>query len=333
MTLRDEYDKLEEEYNQKFSEMSVTQEGIRYLKIRTLIDVETLKASKKLRKFLQIQKPKEVKRTAIEKKRKELFFNRSFSDQEIDRLLKEVYLELRSFRQIDFKRISSSVSRIAKEGDEYWKAWNSVYRDDIRQHIQHRFVRAMDIQSYEELLKKINKDLNPIIKGYVIISWYNQWSSTIIEDFILVHPRVVPTARRIDKVDFFFLNIPFDLKITFIPQEFITQCRREKIILKDRDVIEYIRDNPEHLMKWFYENQGESRFSDSHRLFIVLADTSNLENSWKLKADFNLIKERIDDFLNKCKMRDDINILQWEFKGEKIKGQYKTYSHLILIER
>jgi len=55
----------------------------------------------------------------------------------------------------------------------------------------------------EELFEKISKELDPVVKGYTIISWFNQWSSAIIEQFFLSNPKVIPTARRIDKVDFF----------------------------------------------------------------------------------------------------------------------------------
>lgn len=325
------YELLEKDYERSFSEMSKKPEGVRYLKIRSLIDVEPIKASQTLREFLRISE-KRMKRLNIYEIRRTLFFDSNLSNEKINELLKKVYTDLKLFRRIDFEKIKHSVIKIAQEGDEYWSAWNSVYRDDIRQHIQYHFVRTMQIQSYDELLEKINKQLDPIIKGYVIISWYNQWCSTIIEDMILTHPRVVPTARRIDKVDFFFLDIPFDLKISFIPREFIKQQVKKRNISREDEtkIINRIRDNPETLIKWFYENQGEPRFSDSHRLFIVLADSTNLENSWKLKAELSIIQNAINDFLDNYE-KDDIRIVEWSFKGRKIRGNFKTYSHIILI--
>jgi uncharacterized protein YqfB (UPF0267 family) len=322
------YEQLAKDYEQKFSQMSITPEGVRYLKIRSLVDVEPLKASRKLKNFLCISERK----VNLDEIRKKLFLDNNFSNEKLNELLREVYLELRSFRKIDFNKVKSSVSKIAEEGEEYWNAWNSVYRDNIRQYIQHHFVRNVEIQSYEELLRNIDNKLDPIIKGYVIISWYNQWCSTVIEDFIFTHPKVIPTARRIDKVDFFFLDIPFDLKITFIPRGYIKQNLRRGIISKEEDIIEEIRKAPENLIKWFYEEQGEARFSDSHRMFIVLADKSNLEKSWKLKAKFDTIQEKINSFLNSCNSINELKMVEWEFKDKKIKGKYKTYSYVILIE-
>lgn len=322
------FEKLEEEYSQNFSKMSTSPEGVRFLKIRTLIDVETLKASSELRDFLKISES-QIRRSSLIKIREKMFYNQALSNEHIDELLRRVYHELKTYRGIDFEKIKDSLLKIANEGDEYWNSWTSVYRDDIRQHIQHHFVRTTRIQSYDELLKKLERELNPVIKGYVIISWYNQWSSACIEDFILSHPKVVPTARRIDKVDFFFLDIPFDLKITFIPLEYIPK----KGFYRQEDIIQEVESNPQNLIKWFYENQGEMRFSDSHRIFIVLVNKENLEKSWKLKASLDLIQKEIAKFLEDKQSKDDITKVKWSFSGKKISGQYETYSDLILIKR
>jgi len=326
------YEELERNYEQKFSIMSTTSEGVRYLKLRTLIDVETLKASELLRETFSVKKS-EIKRTSIAELRKDIFLDEEISDDRVNELLRKVYEDLKVFRDINFKELRASLSKIANEGDEFWNAWNSVYRDDIRQHIQHHFVRTLSIQSYKELLEKIDKELDPIVKGYTIISWFNQWSSAIIEQFILSHPKVVATARRIDKVDFFFLGLPIDLKITFVPSEYIKLSIRNGVVSAPEQIIDEIRNNPQRLIKWLYENQGEPRFSDSHRLFIVLADAENLERSWKLKASFNLIQEVINDFLNSRHSKDEIPLIDWEFKGTKIQGRWKTYSDIILITK
>lgn len=326
------YEELEENYERKYSMMSVTPEGVRYLKLRTLIDVETLKASELLRETFSIKKS-EIKRASVAEFRKNIFLNRKISDDKINELLRNVYEDLKLFRAINLERLKSSLSKIANEGDEYWNAWNSVYRDNIRQHIQHHFVRTLSIQSYKELLEKIDKKLDPVVKGYTIISWFNQWSSAIIEQFILSHTKVIPTARRIDKVDFFFLDVPIDLKITFVPAEYIKLSIRSGIISNAEQIVDEIQNNPQRLIKWLYENQGEPRFSDSHRLFIMLVDPENLEKSWKLKASFDLIQEAINNFLNSRHSKKEIPLIDWEFKGSKIQGQWKTYSDIILITK
>lgn len=326
------YKKLEKAYRENFSEMSITSDGVRYLKLKTLVDVETLRASEILRKTFDIKRS-ETRRTLVEELRKTIFLDKTISDDNIDALLRKVYGDLKAFRGINFEDLKPSLSKIANEGDEYWNAWNSVYRDNIRQHIQHHFVRTINIKSYEELLEKISKQLDPVVKGYTIISWYNQWSSAIIEQFLLSHPKVIPTARRIDRVDFFFLDIPLDLKITFVPAEYITLSIKNGIISNPGQIVEEIKNNPQRLIKWLYENQGEPRFSDSHRLFIMLADAKNLERSWKLKAHFNLIQGAINNFLNSRRSKNEVPLVDWEFRGSKIRGRWRTYSDIILITK
>lgn len=50
---------------------------------------------------------------------------------------------------------------------------------------------------------------------------------------------------------------------------------------------------------WLYENQGAQRFGADNRLFVVLLDKKDIERSWELKRDFDLVFQKIDDFFNK----------------------------------
>jgi len=53
------------------------------------------------------------------------------------------------------------------------------------------------------------------------------------------------------------------------------------------------------LAVWLYENQGAQRFGADNRLFVVLLDKKDIERSWELKRDFDLVFQKIDDFFNK----------------------------------
>jgi len=50
------------------------------------------------------------------------------------------------------------------------------------------------------------------------------------------------------------------------------------------------------LIVWLYKNQGVPRFGPDNRPFVVLASKTNLEESWKLKRDFDLVVAKIDKF-------------------------------------
>lgn len=64
------------------------------------------------------------------------------------------------------------------------------------------------------------------MRGYVICSWYNHWTSIIIEDLFKDHPSVLPAVGLIKKIDFFLKDVPFDLKVTYLPEGYVADTRR-----------------------------------------------------------------------------------------------------------
>jgi len=322
-----DYAECKKRYQEEFSLMSLTPEGMRYLKVRSLIDSEPLTTSSSLRQWLGLQKQR-FNRHRIEQWRVRVFNDNKISAADLDVQLRAAYQEIIAAREWDIYKLERGLREISRTGDEYWRAWNSVYRDDIRAHIQHRFIRTPKIQDYTELLRKINEELDPIVKGYTIISWYNQWTSSLIELMIFSHPRVVPAARRIDKVDFFFCDVPIDLKVTFLPQGYLTHLRRNKQISDIKMAIADVKDQPLNLAKWLYENQGEARFSDSHRLFIVLVNERYPEQSWKLKSEFSRIKEVVDAYLTHTKQLPQVT---WEFQGRRTSGTFTTHADVLIV--
>jgi len=307
--------------------MSCTAEGLRYLKVRSLIDSEPLTASPSLRQWLDFQVQR-FTRLMVEQVRVQVFEDDSISLADLDVQLRAAYQEIQAARGWNIPKLEAGLREISRIGDKYWRAWNSVYRDDIRAHIQHRFVRTPEIQDYSELLRRIDKELDPTVKGYTVISWYNQWASALIEHMIFSHPRVVPAARRIDKVDFFFLDIPIDLKVTFLPQGYLAHLRRHAQIRDTIVAIANVKSQPLALAQWLYENQGEARFSDSHRLFIVLVNERNLEESWKLKSELSRIKEVVDAYLTNTQQ---LNSLTWSFQGQRVSGTFTTYADVLIV--
>jgi len=64
------------------------------------------------------------------------------------------------------------------------------------------------------------------MRAYVLASWYNHWSSIIIEDVFKEHQRVLPAVGLIKKIDFFVNKKPFDLKVTYLPEGYIKDWRK-----------------------------------------------------------------------------------------------------------
>ena len=133
----------------------------------------------------------------------------------------------------------------------------------------------------------------------------------MIEDHIGLHARIIPTLKNNFGVDIFFNGQPFDLKTTYLPRGY--------------SIDEAIK-NPKQLAVWMYENQGAQRFGADNRLFVILADKNNLEESWKLKRDFDFVFSKIDEFFNRTEVSTDDEIV-FTFK----KKTYITITKVLII--
>ncbi len=95
-----------------------------------------------------------------------------------------------------------------------------------------------------------------------------------------------------------------------------------------KEIISETIQNPEILIKWLYENQGVRRFDAANRFFIILIDVNNMEESWKLKRNKNILESNINSYLNDNKTIDfeDLKIsFNWEDQ------EYTTYATTLFV--
>lgn len=254
--------------------------------------------------------------------------------------------------------------------------WGGDHTNSLDKYLVTRYVKA--IISYDELQSKV-PEIGDAAYGYVMSSWYNHWSSILIEHVFKSHVSVIPTVGQVKGVDFFVDGIPFDLKVTHLPKGFIDQILKAKnykpeltylksqakalgitfdkdasddvinyqIIAKLKDVntqaandvldttknrrqeiLSYALDNPKELSKWLYENQGDMRFGAENRLFLVLIDNDNWDNSWSLKRNINLLRPKIMGYLDSFSSEniEDMKI-EFTFKSHL----YTTYADILFI--
>lgn len=102
--------------------------------------------------------------------------------------------------------------------------WGGDYKNNLDKYLVDSFIKVY--RSYDELSAKIEGEIARSVAGYVLNSWYNHWSSILIENVFKTHRAVLPTVGQIKKVDFFIGQIPFDLKVTYLPANFIEEKRR-----------------------------------------------------------------------------------------------------------
>lgn len=228
------------------------------------------------------------------------------SDNVIDNFIKTQYKKRILERQnlISDDELKQEIQKVREF------SWG-VVQGQLDQKIQVEYVRK--IFRYNDLISKVKEKLHDDITFYVICTWYNHWTTVLIEEHIAQHPKVIPTLKPIKGIDIFFDGQPFDLKITYLPREY--------------PINEAIR-NPKDLAIWMYENQGPQRFGADNRLFVVVVDTKNPEDSWKLKRDFPLILKEIDEFFNSSSVtRNDEIIFSFN------KKTYTTVAKVLLITK
>lgn len=250
-------------------------------------------------------------------------------------------------------------------------AWGGDQNNSLDKHLVSRYVKV--ISNYDMLVVKRSEIANNAW-NYVQTSWYNNWTSYLIEALFKRHPKVVSAVGEIKSVDFFIGDVPVDLKVTYFPNQYMDEKLKEKLgktelswlkakaktvslmadpnqtssqqlytiteklkemghgdILAEirkykSEVIQHAQSNKEELMTWLYENQGEMRFGSENRIFVILVDSSDMNDSWKMKRAFGLIEPRVIDYL------DDYNqtsLKEVNFTFKKV--SYKSLADIIFV--
>ncbi|MBR5213129.1 MAG: hypothetical protein IKV92_02610 [Akkermansia sp.] len=250
-------------------------------------------------------------------------------------------------------------------------AWGGDQNNSLDKHLVSRYVKI--ISSYDELLNK-QSEIAENAWNYVQTSWYNNWTSYLIESLFKRHENVISAVGEIKSVDFFLNHNPIDLKVTFFPSQYMEEKlkvklgKRELTWLKQKakvlgitvdctqsdaqqlytltekleeigqtDIIDELKNkrkevisdaqsNELELMTWLYSHQGEMRFGAENRLFVILVDSSNINESWKMKRAFSLIEPKVKNYLDNFNT-NSLREINFTFKG----NSYKSLADIIFI--
>ena len=349
-------------------EFTTNSEGVLWLKIKSI-------ARKEIMNNFLIENKILLQNTKINLQFEELFellkINIKNSHTLLDKFIRKVDLNQRD-----------SIDELSLV-DELYKlkffSWGGNYSNALDKYLVDSYVKVY--KNFDILMSKFEIEISRAVQGYVLCSWYNHWSSILIENIFKSHQIILPTVGQIKKVDFFINGIPFDLKVTYLPENFVELKRRlaglkselsllkqtakelnicfnkdnraedifyeltEKIkdkndifglqILKSikdfrKDLVEQILDDPKELIVNLYEQQGEMRFDASNRLFLILVDTNDYDNSWKLKRNLNVLKPSILEYLDN--FDKSLNDLQINF-NYKDKGSFTAFADAIVIKK
>lgn len=251
--------------------------------------------------------------------------------------------------------------------------WGGDHNNSLDQYLVRRYVKV--ISDYDTLQKKAN-EIQANAWNFVQTSWYNNWTSYLIESIFKKHERVLSAIGEIKSVDFFIDNYPIDLKVTYFPNEFMEKKLKEKIgnkelawlkkeakkvnispdkNLSDAEQLTFLKEelenhghsniidaltkhkqeiideackHPEELMEWLYKNQSARLFGAENRLFLVLVDTKDMKQSWKMKRAFTLIEPTVNNYLNSFKA-DSLKEINFKFNQK----EYTSRSDIIFITK
>jgi len=191
-------------------ELAESPSGLRYLKLRSLSRKEHLRSLFEAAHLAEPERAKAMFRSAFESDK--------VTAKQIDTAIKAIYASERSARK---KREPGLVSELYK-----MQAfdWGGLHQNSLEKTIVDNYVKK--ITDYDTLNSRIDNELLASMRGYVLCSWYNHWTSIIIEDVFRDHPNVLPAVGQVKKIDFFVHNVPFDLKVTYLPEGFLKDKRK-----------------------------------------------------------------------------------------------------------
>ncbi|MCZ7613202.1 MAG: hypothetical protein M5T52_06620 [Ignavibacteriaceae bacterium] len=79
--------------------------------------------------------------------------------------------------------------------------WGGFYQNAVEQTLVNNYIKK--IRDYNQLNTAIENDISPRLRGYILCSWYNHWSSILIEDMFRDHPDITPSIGLVKKLTFF----------------------------------------------------------------------------------------------------------------------------------
>ncbi|MFN4146899.1 MAG: hypothetical protein ACK4GN_13825 [Runella sp.] len=201
--------------SEKLEEFSNDTIGLLWLKTKSIVRKELIAEFLKSNSIT-------LKETALAKQFVELFMLLSKDPVNSHKILDD-YIREENGKQVGKLDTVQLVSELYKLKNF---DWGGDYQNSLDKYLVSHYVKVH--KSYDTLISKFETEINIAVQGYVLNSWYNHWSSILIEHIFKSHPTVLPTVGQIKSVDFFINNVPFDLKVTYLPAEYIKDKRKEK---------------------------------------------------------------------------------------------------------
>ncbi len=184
--------------------------------------------------------------------------------------------------------------------------WGGGFRNSLDKAIVTRYVKTDEIIPYEQLESICDGDLRVMTRGYLLNSWYDYWSSVLIENVFRRQDGVMPAPGKIKNVDFFVDDVPFDLKVTYVPKEYVKQIRKQ---LNLSDPIRQLRHFAKNHKIPFYKGTDEETLRYELEQKIIDSQTEDGQQFLAtLKNDWYRIVHHIKDNV--------IDLIRWLYENQ-----------------
>lgn len=198
--------------NNKFDEIENDKQGIRFLKLRSISRKDTIVEIAKQNKVL-------IDDLTASKIFKLVFSSEIITDKIINTYILSKYKVERDERKVEEDTLINEMYKL-----EIFN-WGGSNGNSLEKNIVNNYVKK--IKSYKKINDEIEGTLLASLRGYTLNSWYNHWTSILIEDIFKDHQKILPTVGLIKKIDFFIHDVPFDLKVTYFPEAFMKSKLKE----------------------------------------------------------------------------------------------------------
>jgi hypothetical protein len=265
-------------------------EGRRFLKLRSLNRTEYLE---RLFQTAGIARPDVGARQLFD-----AAFNAGINTTMIEACVRDIFCEEREQRRARETELVNQLYRVQEFN------WGGLHQNSLEKTIVDNYVKK--ITDYEAFCRCVENELLVSMRGYVVCSWYNHWTSIIIEDIFKDHANVLPAVGLVKKIDFFVRDVPFDLKVTYLPEGYLKEKRQAADLRPELTLLK--------------------RASRAHNLPISadLADAALLQDLWAKVSDHpspdcrQLIAELVD-FRNALVTeieRDPVELIRWLYENQ-----------------
>ena len=298
------YSALKAFKDDEISELAEDNQGLRFLVLRSLSRSEYLR---------EVAVSMELDVDHLEnKKLLQTLFESDIDLHEIKGQIELIHKRERNSRRQGEKQLLNELYQLKDF------SWGGLHQNSLERNIVDNYVKK--IQSYDSLCKNIDERLYPSMRSYVLCSWYNHWTSIIIEDIFKEHKRVLPAVGLIKKIDFFIDDVPFDLKVTYLPEGYVKDKRRKMKLGREISILKKIcRNHDMHIP----DNLPETRL---------------LEDLWNKIQDhpsdeavdaINTLREFRNDMVKAISL-DATELIRWLYENQGVR-RFDASNRIFLI--